>query len=857
MKNKLKPDDPHGLTEDTLPTAIGSILNLNNYKVEYSIQVHGAEIDILATPKSNPYASKIYIEATIQYVDNTKYGKDATKFIMVQRNEPSAICLSVSLKGFTKDVKERANASGVRTETYSEFFANFEQFAPYSTAIMESKALNDLVGSYEPPLLMDTIGSDDAVSWFNSWLASEDSNKWIVLLGEYGTGKTALTSVLQHQWTSQYTKDASSRIPIRIELRNFTRQFDANSLLHHFLDRNSLSHIPIAYLRHLIASGRVILLLDGYDEMAQFMNARERRACLSALAELAADGAKGILTSRPNYFTEAEELSVFETLYATIDKAKYHTGPLDQSTIEEEKLVDNLLHQYVLSRKERHLRDLDATQTANLVSRRLSNDVAGRDLVLAILSKVFRSEEGGRAQSLSGKPVIVSFLLELIDELKSSESESTIYGEALTEYSVYKMIVDRLMLRDYRRSPTMSPDDRRHFLQKLAIQLSQRSSAEAEEQDFFRIIDDVFRHSLNRVTGEERRSLRDEYFQDLRSSSTLTRKERGKVSKDLWQFSHNSLREYLVTETIISSLLQGKPFPVKFPVSLAMRQFAQSMPTAIRKLAFEKLRSQWPNRDFSTAGTFASLLWMAILEIRSNPVDSISQVFGRNSNKQIDFSGIALDRIHLDCGIQETSEIAVDLNSSYVFSSSLVNLVLDRSTFVGSMLEEVSFKDCSLKGVDFSSSYIFECVFQNVDFNGADFRKLDHCSFFIREYAGGAIHYSDLPAIGYLKYHGAITDDVPDFYVASNHPKFSIVTKICENISAQKNSQLRGLTQRGAAQSDPIFARKFMEFMKSNGVISINPHDLVSVTDKGRGEITRLIDFNELFDGLFDFLQKN
>jgi len=56
------------------------------------------------------------------------------------------------------------------------------------------------------------------------------------------------------------------------------------------------------------------LLLDGYDEMAQFFNSRERRQCLEALATLSADGAKGIITSRPNYFTLSEELQVFEAL---------------------------------------------------------------------------------------------------------------------------------------------------------------------------------------------------------------------------------------------------------------------------------------------------------------------------------------------------------------------------------------------------------------------------------------------------------------------------------------------------------------------------------------------------------------
>jgi hypothetical protein len=57
------------LTSLQLPEAIGHILTLNNYDVSFGRKVHGAEIDIVATPKSDPFQSPIYIEATVQYVD--------------------------------------------------------------------------------------------------------------------------------------------------------------------------------------------------------------------------------------------------------------------------------------------------------------------------------------------------------------------------------------------------------------------------------------------------------------------------------------------------------------------------------------------------------------------------------------------------------------------------------------------------------------------------------------------------------------------------------------------------------------------------------------------------------------------
>jgi len=79
------------LDKNTLPLAIGSILKQNNYSVEYSVKFSGAEMDIVATPIGNPFSSKVYIEATVEYVDNTKYGKDVTKFILLREIDPAGV----------------------------------------------------------------------------------------------------------------------------------------------------------------------------------------------------------------------------------------------------------------------------------------------------------------------------------------------------------------------------------------------------------------------------------------------------------------------------------------------------------------------------------------------------------------------------------------------------------------------------------------------------------------------------------------------------------------------------------------------------------------------------------------------
>src|SRR5262249_53423083 len=155
---------------------------------------------------------------------------------------------------------------------------------------------------------------------------------------------------------------------------------------------------------------------------AQYLHTRERRVCLEALAELSSGGARGILTSRPNYFSEAEELQVFEILYSAI--SQYHLTNQDRDLVEHEKHVDNLIESHILNRYERILKDLSPEQTEALVNRRLANDPKGRDVVLKILRRTFRGMDTSTSISLSGKPVIIAYLLQVVDELKEKSEDN-------------------------------------------------------------------------------------------------------------------------------------------------------------------------------------------------------------------------------------------------------------------------------------------------------------------------------------------------------------------------------------------------------------------------------------------------
>ena len=541
-------------TPESLVDAIRTLFELNNFQVAGSTTIHGAQVDLIAESKTDPFAARIYIEATIEYVDNDKYAKDLTKLAMIRRKEPGSRCLIVSSDGFTDSVRERAKETDIETLRYSTLFEKFEKFETYVRSICGeetelSRELSQLSSVYEEPIFDDKIGKEPATKYLENWRSSATSaNQWLVVVGEYGTGKTALTRVLQYRWLKEYKENPQLRIPLRIELRDFTRQFDARGLLHHFLDNNQLGHISVEFVFSLIKKRRVILLLDGYDEMAQYMHIRERRVCLEALANLASDGALGILTSRPNYFSEAEELRLFEILYSSVQNiVPRKRDDAYQTIVTEEKRIDDFLKSQILNRYERSLRDLSQDQTEALVGRILRSDPEGQHIVLSILRSVFRGTEGGSSISLSGKPVIIGYLIEVVEGLKKRDKESPI--ARLSEWQVYTLIIDQLMLRDWRRSQYIMPERRRGFLRALSLRLSSRDFPSINESQFKELIRSEFKVELRRVLEGDRENEVERYFSDLRSSTTLTitsdRSSRG------WKFSHNSLREFLCLFTRI------------------------------------------------------------------------------------------------------------------------------------------------------------------------------------------------------------------------------------------------------------------------------------------------------------------
>jgi uncharacterized protein YjbI with pentapeptide repeats len=214
------------------------------------------------------------------------------------------------------------------------------------------------------------------------------------------------------------------------------------------------------------------------------------------------------------------------------------------------------------------------------------------------------------------------------------------------------------------------------------------------------------------------------------------------------------------------------------------------------------------------------------------------------SIKGLDFSKIA-----------GSEPLAINASSSSLADVRFDGLNMQGSNLDAVLADAVSFRDCSISFGTFRSSFLFECDMSGTNVEGADFHDLDPDStIFISDTDGKLTLLSGDAAIGYLRYNSARTDPVDDIHIYRHHPKFPILKKICEKVSEQRNSQLRGLTQRGEARVDPPFARDLMARFMSLGWVTIDKNDLVAATPSGRPILQKVASGEFLPSEIVDYL---
>ena len=198
------------------------------------------------------------------------------------------------------------------------------------------------------------------------WLA-ERGRVHLSLLGNFGAGKTWFCRHYARRMLRRYFQNSSrERFPLVITLRSFIKSMTARQMINDVLGQELVRAFRFVrsgydtFMTQLSKRGKMLLILDGFDEMALQADDRTVAAHFRELASLATHNAKVILTGRTEYFrwaNEAERMFApvessslriqaprFEILYLTpLDKGRIRDLLLRRLGTEESKTADLMI----------------------------------------------------------------------------------------------------------------------------------------------------------------------------------------------------------------------------------------------------------------------------------------------------------------------------------------------------------------------------------------------------------------------------------------------------------------------------------------------------------------------------------
>ncbi|MBW9335066.1 hypothetical protein FEE59_16250 [Herbaspirillum sp. RU 5E] len=208
---------------------------------------------------------------------------------------------------------------GVRFFSEDYLFENSAEFSDYFADIVRRVEKDCLPGSnvtirqlYTPSSIAtkpsgEGLVSEDLGSYLSDW-SKRPAGQHVAILGEYGQGKSTGALFYVYEAIKSNLSLTDGRIPLLIELRG---KSPANLAPQELLAAWAQQYkIHASALMKLLIDGRLILILEGFDEMANVSSAESRVSHFRALWRLAFPKNKIIFTGRRNFFFEDQELNI-------------------------------------------------------------------------------------------------------------------------------------------------------------------------------------------------------------------------------------------------------------------------------------------------------------------------------------------------------------------------------------------------------------------------------------------------------------------------------------------------------------------------------------------------------------------
>lgn len=240
----------------------------------------------------------------------------------------------VTKSALTPKAQSQAEYDGWEVWQYDDLLAELMDFLAYHERLIDDfttppadSDLPALEKYYVPVQAKHERGKDagafDLFAHVSEWIGRPSPAPPLMLLGEYGTGKTTFSRKLACELARAFQKyqDAANaaetghdaprpRMPLLINLLHFVENRKLNALITHYLDKFCGVERPrFELFQEMNAAGFFVIILDGFDEMAVRIDSQTIEKHLYQIEQLIKPPeSRVILTGRPEFFMSGEEL---------------------------------------------------------------------------------------------------------------------------------------------------------------------------------------------------------------------------------------------------------------------------------------------------------------------------------------------------------------------------------------------------------------------------------------------------------------------------------------------------------------------------------------------------------------------
>lgn len=509
---------------DEFRDRVTDLLRTQYFSVENEVIINGTKVDIYF--EKEDFGSKIRFAVECKDYAKTLTKDDLERIYakynpMLQANNIDKV-LIVSQK--TLNAPAAAYIKGWRQSAHQTYPELAESLIGFSLYV---QGLSKLLPTSDTPYIEARLKNQTtpALADIETWLLDEKSPA-IAVLGGYGQGKTSFAKRIAAEFAKRHLQDPSNRIPILIRLGEVVHETQLEGLFgKEFTSRHRVRGYNFPALEYLNKQGRLLILLDGFDEMKHAMTAADFQANFQEFNRLLTSNSKVILLGRPNALPSDERELVFRGR-AKVDDVhvvsaifnRWKEISLDFFSKGETKTV---LTSTLMTLSTKHGADGTYTYPSNFVEARVKE----------ILDKV--------PSELLQRPVHVSLIAQVGSDPKFDL-------EGFNQFKLYRHFIHSMIERDTRDKPARRAipiEPRKQFQRELAWWAWRRPGI-AQGCFSRHEVPSTLLSDLPNGNSVDDEGKRNEYI-----VSTLTEeKEAG-----ILFFAHRSFQEFLVAERLIET----------------------------------------------------------------------------------------------------------------------------------------------------------------------------------------------------------------------------------------------------------------------------------------------------------------